>query len=532
MRNTLALTNIETQVRADQYLISKTDIHGNITYANPAFIEISGYSREELIGHPHNVVRHPDMPAAAFKDLWDTLRARKPWLGLVKNRRKDGGYYWVLANVMPIYEQGGVSGYASVRLKPSNEQVSDAQAFYDAINAGANTGYAVKHGQRVRIGWRRLLDMVALPFGQTLRAGMFRMAVLSTATIGAATWFAATGGLPAQQQGLILAGLCIATLGNLAYGWLIVERIISPLDNAAKIARQIAAGNLQIEINTEQQGEIGVLYFYLDMMRKSLASIANDVHTGASSTTHMAQALHGSNTRLSTRTDEQALSLQKTAASMDALTLTVKQNADHASQASQLAEASMQTAQRGGAAVSDVVVTMQRIHESSQEIGNMVTLIESIAFQTNILALNAAVEASRAGEAGRGFAVVAGEVRSLAQKSAAAAKEIKALIDVSVSRMDAGSRQADHAGETMQEIVDAVSRVTGIMSEISTASVEQAGDLDLINQTIADMDSVTHQNAGFVHDLGNTARAMTEEAKNLRAAIEVLRTGVQRGSAN
>lgn len=525
MRNILALTDIETKVRADQYLISKTDINGNITYANPAFIEISGYSREELLGQPHNLVRHPDMPAAAFKDLWDTLRARQPWLGLVKNRRKDGGFYWVLANVVPIFEQGEVKGYASVRVKPTNEQISAAQEFYEAINNGTNSGYAVKQGQRVRIGWRRLLDLAALPFEHTLRAGMFRMAALSTATIGAATWFAATGGLPTQHSGWILAGLGIATLGNLAYGWLIAQRVINPLNNAAKIARQIASGNLLIDIDTEQEGEVGNFYFYLDMMRKSLVGIANDVHTGASATMHMAHILDGSNTKLSTRTDEQAVSLQETAASMDALTVTVRQNAGNANQASQLAEASMQTAQRGGAVVSDVVSTMQGIHESSQQIGDIVTVIEAIAFQTNILALNAAVESARAGEAGRGFAVVAGEVRSLAQKSAAAAKEIKTLIDVSVSRMQTGTQQADRAGLTMQDIVESVRRVTDIMNQISTASVEQASSLDQINQAIAEMDGVTQQNATFVHDLGNTVHAMTGEAQNLRLAIEVLNVG-------
>ncbi|NGM87596.1 PAS domain-containing protein [Parapusillimonas sp. SGNA-6] len=525
MRKNFPVYNVETKVRADQYLISKTDKKGKITYANPAFVEISGYTREELIGKPHNLIRHPDMPASAFQDLWDTLHAGKPWLGLVKNRRKDGGFYWVLANVAPIFEHGEVTGYASVRVKASDEQIEAAQDFYDRINAGENTGYTVKEGQRVRTGWRRLLDVVALPFADTLKAGMFRMAALSTGTIAVSAWFAATGGLPAEHRAWALAGIGVATLANLAYGWRIAERMIKPLQGAAKIARQVAAGNLQIDIDTEQRGEVGNLYFYLDLMRKSLIGIASDVHAGAYSTARGAQILDASNTNLSARTEDQAASLQETAASMEELTVTVKQNADNAHLASQLANESMQTAKRGGTVVSDVVATMQGIHESSRRIGDIVSLIEEIAFQTNILALNAAVESARAGEAGRGFAVVAGEVRSLAQKSSSAAKEIKALIDESVNRMAVGSEQAERAGETMEEIVASVQRVTDIMGEISVASVQQSSGLEQINQAIAQMDGVTHQNAALVQDLGRTVRVLSNEAENLRVSIDVFNTG-------
>lgn len=525
MRKNLPVNNIEVKVRHDQYLISKTDLKGIIVYANAAFVEISGYTREELIGKPHNLVRHPDMPQEAFQDLWDTLNGGKPWLGLVKNRRKDGAFYWVLANVMPIYEHGKVTGYASVRLKPSAEQIAAAQEFYDDIKTGNTRGHTVKEGRRVRAGWRRALDLTAQPFQNTFVAGMFRMAIAMTTTVAASAWFAVNGGFPPESKWWLVGGLCLMTIANLAYCGHIARSIIKPLNSAAKIARQVAAGNLQIDIDTQQEGEVGTLMFYLDMMRKSLMGIANDVQIGVHATARSAQILYANNTNLSARTEDQAASLQETAASMEELTVTVRQNADNASQARELADASMQTAQRGGDVVSSVVATMQEIHDSSRKIGDIVSLIEAIAFQTNILALNAAVESARAGEAGRGFAVVAGEVRSLAQKSSQAAKEIKTLIDDSVHRMEIGSQQADRAGQTMQEIVESVRRVTDIMGEISTASVEQSCGLDQINQAISQMDGVTHKNATLVHDLGGTVKGLTIDADNLRLAIEVLNTG-------
>lgn len=530
MRKNLPVYNVETKVRPDQYLISKTDLKGRITYANPAFIEISGYTREELLGQPHNLIRHPDMPPAAFQDLWDTLKAGKPWLGLVKNRRKDGGFYWVLANAAPIFERGEVTGYASVRIMATQDQIDEAESFYAAINEGIHTGYIVQQGQKEAIGWRKLLQTLTWPFSPSLRAGMLRVSLLFTATLGAATWFASTGGLDGAEQGWFLAGIGTGTAASLAYGWVIAQRVIKPLEGAAKVARQIAAGNLQIDIDTDQQGEVGNLYFYLDMMRKSLVGIATDVRSGAYATASTAAALETSNTNLSARTEDQAASLQETAASMEELTVTVKQNADNAYLARELADASMATARRGGEVVHEVVNTMQGIHESSRKIGDIVSLIESIAFQTNILALNAAVESARAGEAGKGFAVVAGEVRSLAQKSSAAAKEIKALIDESVSRMAAGSEQAERAGQTMTDIVESVRRVTDIMAEISTASHEQSTGLDQINQAIAQMDTVTHRNAGLVQDLGDTVQALAHEADNLRVAIDVLNMGKGKGT--
>lgn len=527
MRQNYPVYNTETRVREDQYLISKTDTKGRITYANPSFLEVSGFSMEELLGKAHNIVRHPDMPPAVYKDFWDTVSQGKPWLGVVKNRSKDGGFYWLLANATPIWDNGTLVGYSSVRVRPTDEQIAQAETLYENINAGRAGGYTVKGGQRVRAGWRRALNVLALPFANTLKAGMFRVGVLTGISLGLSMWFAAHGGFPAGQQAWWLAGVSALALVALGYGWVVTQRVIRPLEGVAEIARQIAAGNLQIPIDGTQRGEVGNLYFYLDLMRKSLISIANDVEQGISAASQAAQTLYSNNDRLSERTHQQAASLAQTATSMEQMTATVRQTADNAHQATQLTAASMKIAQRGGEVVNEVVTTMQDMHDSSRKIGDIVSMIEGIAFQTNILALNAAVESARAGEAGRSFAVVAGEVRSLAQRSAAAATDIKSLIDDSVQRMAIGSEQASRAGQTMEEIVESVRRVTDIMEEISTATAEQTTGLEQINQAVAQIDSATHNNAQMVEDLGGAVGTLTQETATLELAIGVLDTGKQ-----
>ena len=525
MRKNFPITNVETRVRADEYLISKTDKRGIIVYANPSFLRISGYTHEELIGQPHNLIRHPDMPAAAFEDLWNTLHAGKPWMGMVKNRRKDGGFYWVLANVAPIVEHGEITGYASVRIKPARAQITEAETLYQQLNEGTLSGYILRGGKLAPTGWRRLLKMATIPFAAGLRARMLRMTVLSTSATIVAAWFAASGGIPESHRALTLAGLTAAIIATFTYGWVISRRVIQPLQGVADIARQIAAGNLQVHIDPDQPGESGELYFHVEMMRRSLIGIAHDVQASASATTRTAETLNLDNCNLSSRTDDQSAALRDTAANMEELTITVRQNADNAVRANQLSDNSMQIARRGGEVVGAVVHSMERINESSQKIGDIVSLIESIAFQTNILALNAAVEAARAGEAGRGFAVVAAEVRSLAQKSAQAAKEIKILIDESITRMQDGTQEAERAGRTMQEIVDAVTLVTDLVNKISVASAQQTSGLEQVNQAITHLDDTTQENTRFGQQLGNNINTLTVEAETLRRAIEVLNTG-------
>ncbi|HUH88000.1 MAG TPA: methyl-accepting chemotaxis protein [Pusillimonas sp.] len=529
MRKNLPITNVETPVREDQYLISKTDMKGRIIYANPAFIEVSGFHRDELLGKAHNIIRHPDMPPAAFADLWETLKQGKPWIGVVKNRRKDGGYYWVLANAYPVVENGEVTCYASVRVKPSEEQVRAAEKFYADINAGRPGGYGVKQGQRVRVGWRRLIDYSAMPFQNNLRMGLVRMVAAGFIAAGVAGYFALTGGVPEQWLWAFWSGLGLLAAGGIWQAVAVQRRVVNAIKNIAETARQISAGNLTTYIaQGSQKNELDRMGFYLDIMRKSLISIGDDVQNGVRATSHTAQVLFANNTHLSARTEDQAASLQQTAAAMEELTATVKQNSDNAHVAARLADDSMRIARQGGNVVAEVVETMDGIHDSSRKISDIVNLIEGIAFQTNILALNAAVESARAGEAGKSFAVVAGEVRNLALKSSQAAKEVKHLIDESTSRVTIGSEQAARAGATMQEIVDSVQRVTDIMGEISTASVEQSVGLVQINQAVGQMDGVTQRNAELVHDLGQTVRTLSAEAENLGEAIGVLNTGLKK----
>ncbi|MEN7522205.1 methyl-accepting chemotaxis protein, partial [Bordetella pertussis] len=315
------------------------------------------------------------------------------------------------------------------------------------------------------------------------------------------------GGLSARM----LRQSLLAALGVLAMQWRLRGAVLRTMEGAADMARQVAAGNLTTQIGSDANDEVGKLAFSLDVMRKNLVGIARG------------------NQELSARTDDQSASLQNTAASMEELTSTVRQNADNARQANDLAARSMDVARRGGDAVGRVVDTMHGISDSSRKIADIVNIIEGIAFQTNILALNAAVEAARAGESGKGFAVVAGEVRSLAQKSAQAAREIKDLIEDSVSRVTEGSLQAEQAGATMQEIVDAVRGVTDIIGEISVASQQQASGIEQVDEAVSQMDGMTVQNFGLVQQLGNTVAQLGQQSAALRETIRVFRMAREQG---
>jgi methyl-accepting chemotaxis protein len=901
MRTNLPVTNVEYELKEGSSIVSKTDLKGLITYVNPDFLDASGFTEKELLGQPHNLVRHPDMPVEAFDDLWKTLKQGRPWTGLVKNRRKNGDYYWVIANATPIFEGGTCVGYMSVRSKPSRAQVAAHEEAYRLFREGKQGNLRIVEGKAVKSGG--LTSLFSKFYNLNEKSKMFTVfgvlltALLANSYIGhyalveveskmediatrrmglnrdiqqlqylmadnraqimlslqhdpSGRWahlhdhpvdkhlgaisdnkekidelmknleenahsekgkaflgevkrtreaYIKEGILPAKQmvqdgsydaaaRTLIskvnplreesrkaisdmteheLAGAKhayetaaadAATLGNwqiaistislvlgCLLGWMLVRYIVTSLQNARNSLLRISQGHYHDIIDVKRADENGMLMYAMKSMQIRMGFEVSDAHRIADEVTrvkigldnvstnvmiadkkrniiymnkavaemfraaqddirkdfpdfdaanllgsnidqfhknpaHQAQALErlrgtqkatikiggrtfaltvnavvndrgdhlgsavewidrtvelaveeeisnivaaaargdfsqrikvegktgffltmaqninqlletssdgleevvrvlgalaqgdltqtitgeyqgtfgqlkddsnatvaqltetisrikeaadtintaskeiaSGNTDLSQRTEEQASSLEETAASMEQLTSTVKQNAENARQANQLAVGASDVAVKGGDVVNQVVMTMSSISDSSKKIADIISVIDGIAFQTNILALNAAVEAARAGEQGRGFAVVASEVRNLAQRSAAAAKEIKTLIGDSVDKVTAGTEQVDKAGKTMEEVVNAVKRVTDIMGEITAASVEQSQGIEQVNTAITQMDDVTQQNAALVEEAAAAAESMEEQAQQLSAMMSTFK---------
>ena len=348
---------------------------------------------------------------------------------------------------------------------------------------------------------------------------------VAAASAGDATYASARVWIIALLAGSVVLGALGAWLIT---SWL-VKRLGGEPDYAVEIANQIAAGQLSVDVRTAPKDRSSVL-FAMKSMRDSLAEIVGQVRAGTDTIASASEQIAAGNTDLSVRTEQQASSLEETAASMEELTGTVKQNSASAGEANRLALNASDIAQKGGAVVSQVVDTMGSINDSSRKIVDIIGVIDGIAFQTNILALNAAVEAARAGEQGRGFAVVATEVRSLAQRSAAAAKEIKGLIDDSVSQVAAGSKLVAQAGATMEEVVVSVRRVTDIMGEITSAGHEQSAGIEQVNVAMAEMDAVTQQNAALVEEATAASHSMQEQAHALAELVSVFQLGGQQAA--
>ncbi|MGE0859807.1 MAG: methyl-accepting chemotaxis protein [Gammaproteobacteria bacterium] len=545
LRDELDDTRTELKVRQDimnvTSIVSEADKKGDILSCNAKFLEVSKYSADELIGHGHNTTRHPDMPKSVFKDMWNTIGHGKIFRGVVKNRAKDGTPYYVDAVIAPILgENGKPKKYLGVRYDITEMEIErqNARGVLGAIDESfayvefdlgghvlsANANFLTAVGYRAEEVVGRHHRMFVAPsladsqeydqFWKDLAEGKPRSGVFKRLSkTGAEIYIQATYAPVKDEMGRVTKVVKIATeiTAQKRYEMAVEELLRS----TSAVMSEVQVGNLSRTLDGHYEGEFARLQQAVNGTIAQLREVVDRIRSGALNINSAASEVAKGNTELSTRTEEQASSLEETAASMEQMTSTVQQNAENSRLANQLAASASAQATQGGEVVESAVSAMAAINQSSRKIADIIGVIDEIAFQTNLLALNAAVEAARAGEQGRGFAVVASEVRNLAQRSASAAKEIKALINDSVHKVAEGSRLVDESGRTLTEIVGAVRKVSDIIAEIAVASEEQASGIQQVNTAVTQMDQMTQQNAALVEEAAAASEAMDEETRVL-----------------
>ncbi len=511
MRLNLPVLPDEYPFPAGASLVSTTDLKGRILYCNAAFVAVSGFTQEELLGQPHNLVRHPDMPEEAFRDMWCTIGKGQPWSGLVKNRRKDGRPYWVQANVTPLMRGGTPVGYMSVRTAPDRAAVQAVERLYTTLREEAksgrrlhqlNAGELHMHSPLARLG--RLLQ-----WGPVASTGLLCAGLAVASAAAAAAW------LPLAAA---LAGA--AALGAGVGVWL-GHRAEAPLARLQAVANRMAAGDLTQVISPSGRGSAAALTRSLAQLNVNLRSIVSDARAEVHSLRGAAEEIAQGNQDLAARTESQAANLEQTAASIEQITGAVRQSAEAARQAVELAGKSRGVTESGSRAMEAVTQNMSVIGESSHRITEITGVIDSIAFQTNILALNAAVEAARAGEQGRGFAVVAAEVRALAQRTSGAAREIKALIGESAEKVRVGNSLTEDAQRTMAGALATAGEVTLVIDGISVGAREQLTGISQVNEAVAQLDTITQQNAALVEELAASAMRVEQQASAVSQAVDI-----------
>lgn len=525
MRLNTPVTNTEVMIEEGQSIVSATDLAGNITYANPYFVEISGFDVSELMGAPQNILRHPDMPKEAFADMWTTIKTGNPWTGLVKNRTKNGDFYWVLANVTPVIENGSSVGYISVRTRPSRDQVNATSKIYDEIRNGNPRQLKIRHGAVIVPS---LFGLIKSKMQLSLNANL--TVTMSLAILCGILALLSTMKIAIPSSALIACAL--ASIFSASVLWWNLSHTLKSIGIVTQQVQALAGGDLTVDIQSAGNDEIGILTRSLRQLKINLYSVVGDIRMNFSKMSEATSEIANGNMDLSARTESQASSLEETASSMEELASTVEQNSTNAKEANSVADTASEQALAGGRIVGKVVDTMRGINDSSKKIVDIISIIDGIAFQTNILALNAAVEAARAGEQGRGFAVVANEVRTLAQRSAAAAKEITQLIHSSVDQINNGSKYADQAGASMEDIIESVQKVAIIMAEISFASREQSQGISQVNDAITQMDNVTQQNAAMVEEAAAAAGSLQEQTQVVTKALALFKLTSTRTASN
>jgi len=731
MRINEPVTNIEHTMKDGEILVSKTNLRGIVTEANQAFMDIAMMDESDLVGKNHNVVRHPDMPPEAFEDLWNTVKQGRPWLGYVKNRCKNGDFYWVEANVSPVFKNGQVIEYLSVRSKPSAIGVDSATQLYQKIKAGkatlAPTGpfakiksflrdFSIKksvgilfalviatmwglsyiegdlthttaivadsvmtgilifiyfwlnqavfkqieiasdslkrmseedftdqydivrndeigvllqnmktmqNNQRANIArdreamavnmrikqaldnvssnvmladpnlniiytnhavermfrdseksiqsdlphfkvddlmgtciddfhkdpahQRKLLEGLSSTYSSALEVGGRNFSVVANPVhndvgerLGTVVeWADRTNEIAVEKEIESIVNAArngdlesrLDASGKTGFFLLLceginemVDTISSSFGDVARVMRAMADGDLTQKITADYSGTYADVQNDINATIDKFEEVVGKIIESSEFFKSTSEEIASGNNNLSQRAEEQASTLEETASSMEELTGTVKNNADNAQQANQLAASARSTAEKGGDVVKEAVVAMEEINSSSSKIAEIIGVIDEIAFQTNLLALNASVEAARAGEQGRGFAVVATEVRNLAGRSATAAKEIKDLITDSAEKVENGSKLVNESGETLSEIVSGVKKVGDIISEIAAASAEQSAGIDQINKAVSQMDEMTQQNAALAEEASAASESSVSKAVDMVKLIEFFST--------
>jgi aerotaxis receptor len=504
MRVNMPVTNVEQHLKEGEYIVSKTDTKGQITYVNQTFLDISGFSMEEAIGSHHNMVRHPDMPPAAFADLWKTLKSGKPWRGMVKNRCKNGDFYWIEANANPIFEGGQITGYMSLRTKPTREQVERADRIYRQFVDGTARGVTVKAGQVVPTGWRGWLAAIS-NMSITAQVSLACAFVSMVVILGGGRLFQLSQGAGATNTVWLGAGVLAALAAVWWVWWSLLYKVLRPLDDATRACQVIAAGDVRLLKSANNDNEVGRLMHAINTMTGNIASIISDIRGATNVLSSASEEMNATAQSLSKSSNEQAASVEETSAAVEQISASISQNTENANVTDSMAKQAAKQAIDGGAAVTETLVAMKQI---AAKIG----IVDDIAYQTNLLALNAAIEAARAGEHGKGFAVVAAEVRKLAERSQVAAKEIDELASGSVQKAEA-------AGKLLNEMVPAINKTSDLVQEITAASEEQSSGASQISLAMSQMNQLTQQNASASEELAATSEEVHTQADMLQQVM-------------
>ncbi|EPA0111465.1 methyl-accepting chemotaxis protein [Enterobacter ludwigii] len=508
MRNNTPVTQNEYLLNEGSTLMSTTNTHSHITYANSAFIDASGYKEESLLGEPHNLIRHPDMPAEAFGDMWFTLQQGETWTGLVKNRRQNGDHYWVRANVTPVYQNETLTGYISVRNIPSREEIAVSEKRYEKVRNNELKHHRFYKGLFVRHG---LFSFASL-FKRLSTSKRIHLGIAITALFACLQLFIFADRI-VESVGLALLFIALAVYLH--------AQIAKPVKSIVQQMQRVVSGRKADYYHFDRVDEIGLMMRMVNQSGLNLHSLVDDVGAQISGISTISQQVAKEGMALQTRTEETADFLQQTASAVEEIASAVQQTAETAKDAILMADRTRTSAHRGEAMMKETIGMMQSVSQDNSQIVDIISVIDRIAFQTNILALNAAVEAARAGDAGRGFAVVAAEVRNLAQHSATAAKEIKTLIEKNVSSVNAGVEKVEQTESQLTVMIGNVMEMSSLIKEIGHATQEQTQALTLINTSISRIGTMTQNNTGMVDNVTDAAHHLTQRTTRLQQAIAV-----------